>query len=513
MYKILIKNIEKKYDYAELIKIFLRPDEFELYTEEELDEMTQGEPSVTGKTNPADTSADSGDIDSEDIPLVFNESCSEDKNGIKREIYSKLAELKERKPEWGILTGVRPVKLTGEIFERVRAEFSENGESTEYNSSEKAEKYDKSLCISEKVKATVRNELKNTYLLNDEKIELLIDTYSYQQEVCGKAEKNSVGVYIGIPFCPTRCVYCSFTSNQVGDAEIARYLEALKKEIAFVGKRMKETGLFAESIYIGGGTPTTLTAEQLDDLLNIVELNMDLTAVREFTVEAGRPDTITEDKLEVLKRHRIERISINPQSMKAETLRLIGRSHEPKDIVSAFGMADKVGIAAVNADVIAGLPEETAEDFAATLDSILALKPENITVHTLAVKRASKLVEVDKDFHYRQGETVSAMLKIAKEKLKAADFRPYYLYRQKHMAGSFENVGYCKGDTPSIYNIRIMEEKQTILALGAGGISKMYYPEENRLERVPNVSNYEIYISRLEEMLNRKEENIFKEVK
>ena len=460
LYKILIKSIEKKYDYAELIKIFLRPDEFTLYAETEYDEYVQNEAE----------------------PLVFNERASNDKNEVKRELYRRLSELTGRAPEWGILTGVRPVKLTGELFERLGSEDA------------------------------VRQELAETYLLDGEKIELLLETYLYQQEVCGKPDEKSVGLYIGIPFCPTRCIYCSFTSNQVGDAEIARYLDALKQEIAFAGRRMRETGLSIESIYIGGGTPTTLTEAQLDDLLDTLEANMDLSAVREFTVEAGRPDTITYEKLEVLKKHGIERISINPQSMKKETLELIGRSHQPGDIVKAFQKADWVGIPIVNADLIAGLPEETPDDFAATLEAILALEPENITVHTLAVKRASRLVEVDKDFHYRQGETVAAMLKIAREKLRTAGFRPYYLYRQKHMAGSFENVGYCRENTPSVYNIRIMEEKQTILALGAGGISKMYYPKENRLERVPNVSNYEIYISRLEEMLDRKEENIFKEV-
>ena len=349
-------------------------------------------------------------------------------------------------------------------------------------------------------------------MLSREKADLLIDTYRYQQEVCGKPPHNSIGLYIGIPFCPTRCLYCSFTSNQVPESEILRYLEALKKEIEYVGKRMKETGLWSESIYIGGGTPTTLTAEQLDDLLTTVEDNIDLSNTVEFTVEAGRPDTITFEKLQSIKRHGVQRISINPQSMKERTLELIGRSHQPADIIKAFEKSNRVGIPMVNADIIAGLPEEEPEDFADTLKKILELAPENITVHTLAVKRASRLVEVDKDYHYKQGERVKEMLDISREMLSKAGYRPYYLYRQKHMAGSFENVGYCKEETPCIYNIRIMEEHQTILALGAGGISKMYYPEENRLERVPNVSNYEIYISRLDEMLERKEKNIFMEV-
>ena len=264
----------------------------------------------------------------------------------------------------------------------------------------------------------VRRTLREDYLLAESKIDLLTDTLAYQREVCGKAAPDSVGVYIGIPFCPTRCLYCSFTSNQVPDAEIARYLEALKQEIAYVGRRMRQTGLWAESIYIGGGTPTTLTAEQLDALLGTVEAAIDLRKLKEFTVEAGRPETITYEKLEVLQQHHIARISINPQSMHAKTLDLIGREHRPDDIVKAFQRADWVGIPIVNADVITGLPEESPADFAETMEALLALDPENITVHTLAVKRASRLVEVDKDFHYKQGETVKEMLAVAQQKLK-----------------------------------------------------------------------------------------------
>lgn len=463
MYNFVIRNITNKYDFTELIKIFLSPDDFSAYTQEEFENISQAE-KASGQT------------------VYFNDILSEDKNLIKREIYSFLSSETGKTPPWGILTGVRPVKLTGEIFERTGIEKS------------------------------VFHELLDTYLLSREKAELLINTYKYQQKVCGKAEPSSVGVYIGIPFCPTRCLYCSFTSNQVPDNEIARYLEALKKEIEYTGRRMRETGLWPESIYIGGGTPTTLTAGQLDRLLTAVEDNMDLSRTVEFTVEAGRPDTITLEKLKVIKKHGVQRISINPQSMKERTLELIGRSHSPDDIVKAFEKSASAGISAVNADVIAGLPEEEPEDFAETLKRILELDPENITVHTLAVKRASRLVEMDRDYHYRQSERVKKMLEISKEMLAGAGYMPYYLYRQKHMAGAFENVSYCKEGTPCIYNIRIMEERQTVLALGAGGISKMYYPDENRLERVPNVSNYEIYISRLDEMLDRKEKNIFMEV-
>ena len=233
----------------------------------------------------------------------------------------------------------------------------------------------------------------------------------------------------------------------------------------------------------------------------------------EFTVEAGRPDTITESKLTVLKENGVDRISINPQSMKQETLDRIGRCHRPEDVIAAFHMAQNVGFKVINADLIAGLPGEEPEDFLYSLKSVMNLEPENITVHTLAVKRASKLKEMDEDYSYRQGEKVRKMLDRGQQLLNSAGYMPYYLYRQKQMAGNFENVGYSFPGKESLYNIRIMEENQTILALGAGGISKAWYPDQNRLERIPNVSNYEIYIERIEEMIQRKKDGIFTDFK
>lgn len=456
MYRIKILDFEKTYLLNELIKIFLRPDQYEL--------------------------VDAGDSLDESC-IVFNEAGSSDINVIKREIFDKLADLTGHRPEWGILTGVRPVKLCGEIYERLND-----------------------------ADATVV-QLMNQYYLCEEKARLIMDMYLHQQEFCGAIEDKSACVYVGIPFCPTRCVYCSFASNQVPEPEIARYLEALLKEVKHVGKRMKETGIVPETVYIGGGTPTTLNAEQLDILIRTMKEFFDMSKVKEFTIEAGRPDTITEDKLKVIHGHGITRISINPQSMKARTLELIGRSHEPEDIEKAFILAKDKGFDNINADIIAGLPEETVEDFVDTLHKVIEMDPESITVHCLAVKRASKLIEQDPDFHYKQAKLVGDMLTESRKLLAEAGYFPYYLYRQKHMAGAFENVGYCKKDKDCIYNVRIMDEHQINMALGAGGISKMYYPEENRLERVPNVTNYQEYIHRLDEMLDRKEKNIFREVK
>ena len=384
-------------------------------------------------------------------------------------------------PPWGSMTGIRPTHL---MYEALNEGMS---------------------------MADAQEHLVHQFDVAPEKAALLAELVSVQQQLPPPGD-DWMDVYIGIPFCTTRCTYCSFSSGELGDGHlVAPYLTALFREMDACAQLLRDAGKKLRAVYVGGGTPTSLNEEQLPRLLE--KMMQCFPCAMEYTVEAGRPDTLTLPKLEAIRRAGVQRISINPQSMHAKTLDLIGREHRPDDIVKAFQRADWVGIPIVNADVITGLPEESPADFAETMEALLALDPENITVHTLAVKRASRLVEVDKDFHYKQGETVKKMLAVAQQKLKAAGFRPYYLYRQKHMAGAFENTGYCKGDTPCIYNIRIMEEKQTILALGAGGISKIYYPDENRLERVPNVSNYEIYISRLEEMLDRKEQNIFKEVK
>ena len=416
------------------------------------------------------------DSDDPDV-IVINKASSSDRDTVKRELYRRLCDLTGKEQEWGALTGVRPVKLAGELIESIG--------------------YD-----------AARKRLSEFYYMSDAKIDLVTDMYLYQKNLFGFADDKSAGIYIGIPFCPTRCLYCSFASNQVPEEEIERYLTALMREIGYVGRRLEETGGAAESIYIGGGTPTTLSAEQLSMLLE-KEAEAFGDAIKELSVEAGRPDTITEEKLSVLKDMGVGRISINPQSMKQETLDRIGRSHTPEDIERAFDIALKSGFDVINADIIAGLPGEDAEDFDRTLERMISVGASNITVHTLAVKRGSRLHEEDKQYHYRAAQTVKEMLADSREMLGSAGFRPYYLYRQKHMAGAMENTGYCRDDKACLYNVRIMDEHQSTLAMGAGGISKKYYPEENRLVRVPNVTNYQEYISRIDEMIERKENTYF----
>jgi len=464
LFNIRLPKALNQYEYEELIKVFLKSGAYRIL-------------------GPNDESPESAaiEIPVPDFPEVQNPEKPENnlKNQIKRFLFRELQRHTGKTPDWGILTGVRPVKLAGELLLREGSEEA------------------------------VRRILIRDYFLTGEKAELLLEIADSQRKLLKASPKEAVGLYLGIPFCPTRCVYCSFPSNQGSAESIAAYLSALHREISFAGEQMKRKGWYPESVYIGGGTPTTLTAEQLDELLRHVVSAFDLSGLQEFTVEAGRPDTITAEKLRVIRKYDVGRISINPQSMNVKTLERIGRKHRPDDIVEAFRLAREAEVPMINTDVIAGLPEEETEDFVRTLELVLALQPENITVHTLALKRASKLKEIDSEYNYKQGERVRAMLDRAKEMLDRAGYKPYYLYRQKQMTGNFENVGYAKGNTAGIYNIRIMEEAQTIVALGAGGISKAYYSNENRLERVANVSNYEIYIERLDEMLKRKEEYLF----
>jgi len=457
LYKIYFNRVKQVYELGELVRMFLPPSEFSILEEDPLGQPLEEEG---------------------DIVIRLPDSITTRNDG-KRYLYDQLKKYTGRSLEWGTLTGVRPVKLVGDLLAA--------GNTPEQ----------------------VLECLEEQYYLSREKAELLMSIRKTQLPYLNTEAAGAIGVYIGIPFCPTRCIYCSFTSNQVSYEKVLPYLDALEQEIRFAGEAVTKQGWYPESVYIGGGTPTTLKDQDMEKLLKTVRTSFDFERVKEFTVEAGRPDTITESKLAVLKENGVDRICINPQSMNQETLDRIGRLHRSEDVAEAFRTAQKIGFKVINADLIAGLPGEEPEDFLYSLKSIIDLKPDNITVHTLAVKRASRLKEIDEHYSYRQGEKVRLMLNSGQQILRDAGYVPYYLYRQKQMAGNLENVGYCFPGKESLYNIRIMEENQTILALGAGGISKVWYPDENRLERIPNVSNYEIYIERIEEMIQRKKDGIF----
>ncbi|NLD20309.1 MAG: coproporphyrinogen dehydrogenase HemZ [Clostridiales bacterium] len=447
LYRCHITGAGSTSQYEELIKTFLRQSQYEM-------------------TSYSDASVHS---------YVF---CG-DKNLLKRQIYEDLARITSKRPKWGIITGIRPVKLAGEMYDA-------------YGSMDK-----------------VKEIFEREYLLHPEKSRIVCHILKYQREKVGKPKKNSLSLYIGIPFCPTRCLYCSFTSNQAHYSETVRYMDALHKEMEYTFRALKDSPYSVESIYIGGGTPTTLDKKQLEGLLSKISDCHSGGELKEFTVEAGRPDTIDEEKLSVLKEYGVNRISINPQTMKEETLEVIGRRHSVKDVFKAFEAANKVGFDVINADLISGLPGETAEDFWESLRTIMELGADNITLHTLAVKRASKLKELDENYNYRNASLCEEMLSVAHGMMAEGGYLPYYLYRQKHTSGNTENIGFCRENKLSLYNLRIMEEGESILALGAGGVSKIFFPRENRLERIANVSNYQIYIDRIDEMIERKREGFF----
>ncbi|MBE5951006.1 MAG: coproporphyrinogen dehydrogenase HemZ, partial [Lachnospiraceae bacterium] len=407
---------------------------------------------------------------SELVPGVYQNEGIPDRrmyrNYLHRSLYGMLKEATGKELPWGTLTGIRPTKQALErLFE---------GESKE----------------------SIANYFKTEYLCSGEKTDLCIRVAQKEQKLLyGMEDKDSYSVYIGIPFCPSICLYCSFSSYSLKQYEsyVEPYLEALFKEIEYAGTCFPEKKLV--SIYIGGGTPTTLSAEQLRRLLKKVKETFDFTYLREWTVEAGRPDSITREKLVVLKEEGVSRISINPQSMQQKTLDVIGRRHTTEQIKEAFALARECGHDNINMDLIIGLTGENASDVRATLEEIRKLSPDSLTVHTLAIKRAARLnAEMDRYREMRSKETTE-MMRVCQEYAKAEGYEPYYLYRQKNMSDNLENIGYARPGKEGLYNVLIMEEKQTIVALGAGASTKAVYPD-GRIERCENVKDVNNYIAR-----------------
>jgi len=378
---------------------------------------------------------------------------------------------------WGILTGIRPVKIASKLLRD-------------------------GLTDDETIKYFI-----DEYKAAPDRARLALDLAKTEIKVTDTMYTNGVSLYIGIPFCPTRCLYCSFISNSVKSSGkyMDDYIDCLMKEIEYTSNILKEKDVKIETVYVGGGTPTTLSYSQLDKLFSSVYKYFDLNGMKEFTVEAGRPDTITREKLEVINAYKIDRISINPQSMNLKTLKTIGRNHTPEDIVSAYELARKCGIKIINMDVIAGLPGEAFEDFKYTIEEVEKLSPENTTVHTMSIKRSSKLNELIDSFDLTDGSVVSRMVEFSKEYMSSVNKKPYYLYRQKNMLGNLENIGYTKEGFESLYNIYIMEELQSIISMGCGGVTKTIEKATDRIERIFNVKEPKEYIERFDEMLERKD--------
>ena len=375
---------------------------------------------------------------------------------------------------WGVLSGIRPAKYLRELKEEGKSEEE------------------------------IKKILTEIFGVSEEKYKLCRKVAENEEKILEKVKNNSVSLYIGIPFCPSRCLYCSFVSTdiKVSGKYIDDFCDLLVREIEKTGEILRDLSISVQNIYIGGGTPTTLSEKHLEKILSAIKNNIDIETIEEFTVEAGRPDTITAEKINVLKNFGVNRISINPQTLNQETLDLIGRKHSTDDFYKAFSLAKSAGFSVINTDLIAGLPDETVEMFKYSLDRIIELNPQNITVHSMCVKRASMLnfskIQLSK------AETVEKMLSYTEKVMEKCGKEPYYMYRQKNISGNLENVGYSDREHFSRYNINIMEEVQTIIGLGGGGVSKIV--KGDRIERIANFKEPYEYIKRFDEILLKKEE-------
>lgn len=416
-----------------------------------------------------------------EVPEKDGRSKKELHEAFKCTLYTKLSAQLNKTLPWGYLTGVRPSKIAYTLLEK--------GADREQ----------------------ILEEFTKKHLVSEKKAQLALQVAQTEKSILEKMDyNNGYSLYIGIPFCPTTCLYCSFTSYSLAayQSKVQPYLKALLKEMKYVSEAMR--GRRLDTVYFGGGTPTTLSAGQLDMLLTELERQFDLSACRELTVEAGRPDSITYEKLCVLKAHHVDRISINPQTMNQQTLDLIGRRHTVEQIEEAFALAGKAGFDNINMDMILGLPGENKEMVQHTLEKIKALAPESLTVHSLAIKRAAALNIWREKYLDLQMDNSDEIVSMAADYAHQMGHQPYYMYRQKNMAGNFENVGYSKPGLECIYNILIMEEKQTIIAMGAGASTKIVFQNETgggqagRIERIENVKDVTNYIQRIDEMIERK---------
>jgi len=426
---------------------------------------------------------------------ILVEICVQDKKVSKREkiadkdenkiewqmatmLYNLLTSVSGKTQKWGLLTGVRPTRLVHRMLDE--------GKSV----------------------AEIKNKFSNEYLVSDEKFNLVWQTAQIERNIVKDTDKRDFSLYISIPFCPSRCNYCSFVSGSVEKfaSVIPTYVQLLGKEIEHTGKLAKQIGLRLKSVYFGGGTPTTLSPEQLEFLMAKIEQSFDLSSICEYTVEAGRPDTVTHKKLETIYRMGADRISINPQTFNDDVLKAIGRKHTTKQTLDAYELATKIGFKTINMDLIAGLTDDTFESFSQSLDTAINLKPQNITLHTLTVKRAASLSENGSEIFTKGESVVEKMVGISRERFYLGGYLPYYMYRQKGTLSNLENVGYCLAGHEGYYNIYIMDEVHTILALGAGAVTKLKEIDGEDIQRVYNYKYPLEYVKDFDNIINRKQE-------
>jgi coproporphyrinogen dehydrogenase HemZ len=424
-------------------------------------------------------------IDDKILRFEYKDYCREEslgedvKNSLRRFLFLCLKDLTQDIYPWGILIGIRPSKIVLKLIKEGKNEEE------------------------------IIQIFEEKYLAHADKAKLCIAVAKAEERIVNK-DKNNIAIYIGMAFCPTKCLYCSFTSNPIGVYKkmVMPYVEALIKEIREISKYINEKNLSIESVYFGGGTPTSVSDGEFMMVMDQIYSNfIKGHNVKEFTVECGRPDTLNKSKLRVMKERGVSRISINPQTMNDKTLKLIGRSHSSEDIKEKFKMARELGFDDINMDIIIGLPGETHKDVLNTKNELIKLKPDSVTVHGLALKRGSRMYEefiLKKGINLVSQEEIIKMYEESKNLAESLGISPYYMYRQKNMVGNMENLGYAKEGKECIYNIQMIEERQTTIALGAAAVSKVIFLEEDRLERFPNLKDLHEYISRVDEMVEEK---------
>ncbi len=474
--KLCLINHSFRYELEKLIRIFLPFEKIEFCESEEIsdccavtkfigNEIARAELYFNGETHTKELSLEKDVLD-------FDNECE---LKLATALYDCFVDATGYTAEWGILTGVRPAKL----FSRLCASLGEEN---------------------------AVNYFKNTLKVSEKKISLCKEATRGEDAITSLSKPNSYSLYISIPFCPTRCSYCSFVSHSVAQAKklIPAYVDKLCEEIKITADIAKKNNLKLETVYIGGGTPTAIEMEELKKIMQTVYDNFDLKNIKEYTVEAGRPDTVTAQKLQVIKDFGATRISINPQTMNDCVLNEIGRRHTSEDTENAFLLARSIGFDNINMDLIAGLPTDTEESFKQTVAKVLSLNPESVTVHSLSIKRSSDMTKSGALPEKETGETASFMVDYAREKLTNSGIAPYYMYRQSKTVGNLENVGYAKKGFECLYNVYIMDETHTILACGASAVTKLREPNGNYIERIFNFKYPYEYIDRFEELIERK---------
>lgn len=474
MLAVKMNRLQFEYEIHSMVKAFYPEQTVKVFEEGTRELASDGDvPEISIRIEDSVVLVQAGDRRGEFVPERPEDRIAV-KNELKRLLYRLLAEYTHRQLPWGTLTGIRPAKLAMGMLE----EGKDDGDVLAY--------------------------MRDMYYCSDRKAQLALDIAKREQEILKAVHyERGYSLYIGIPFCPTTCLYCSFPSFPIAawKKRVGDYLAALEKEIDFVKKACRDRIL--DSVYIGGGTPTTLEPEELRRLLAAIREKLDFSQVKEFTVEAGRADSITREKLRVMQEYGVTRISVNPQTMNQETLDFIGRRHTVEQVQEAFHMAREEGFTNVNMDLILGLPGEGEEQVAHTMRQVEALAPDSLTVHSLAVKRASRMSQWIEENGFGELNNTEQTMEIAARGAERMGMEPYYLYRQKNMSGNFENVGYATKGRYGLYNILIMEEKQDILALGAGTISKAVYPD-GRIERCDSVKDVALYLEKIDEMIDRK---------